>query len=74
MVAVCEWSLGQYDRTCWVRELLVLLPTLMNKLHAQWQGSYLIVSKTGEANYVVDIKDKNKQLRTFHGLKINPWR
>ena len=61
-----------YDRTARAREfkpgdrVLVLLPMSPHKLRAQWQGPYSIVEKNGEANYVVDMRDNNKRLRTFH--------
>lgn len=54
-----------YDRMAHAREfkpgdrVLVLLPTSTHKLRAQWQGPYSIVRKNGEANYVVDMKDRN---------------
>lgn len=70
-----EW----YDRTARSREfnpgdrVLVLLPTSTHKLRAQWQGPYDIIRKNGEANYVVDMKDKHKRLRTFHVNMLREW-
>lgn len=61
-----------YDKTARVREFrvgekeIVLLPTLMHKLRAQWQGPYTVVRKIGDAHYVVDMQDKRKRHRTFH--------
>ena len=68
-----------YDRTARTRgfmpgdKVLVLLPTSTNKLRAQWQGRYEIVQKNGEANYVVDMDDKRKRLRTFHVNMLRGW-
>ena len=68
-----------YDRTARAREftpgdkVLVLLPTSTNKLRAQWQGPYTVVQKNGEANYVVDMDDKRKRLRTFHVNMLREW-
>ena len=68
-----------YDRTARVREfgvgdrVVVLLPTSTHKLRAQWQGPYTIVRKFGEANYVVDMKDKGKRYRTFHINMLKRW-
>ena len=68
-----------YDRTARVREfgvgdrVVVLLPTSTHKLRAQWQGPYTIVRKFGEANYVVDMKDKGKRYRTFHVNMLKRW-
>lgn len=46
--------------------VLILLPTSTQILRVQRQGPYLIVRKNDKANYVVDVKDKNKRVRTFH--------
>ena len=68
-----------YDRTARAREftpgdkVLVLLPTSTNKVRAQWQGPYTVVQKNGEANYVVDMDDKRKRLRTFHVNMLREW-
>ena len=68
-----------YDRTARAREftpgnkVLVLLLTSTNKVRAQWQGPYTVVQKNGEANYVVDMDDKRKRLRTFHVNMLREW-
>ena len=68
-----------YDKTARARSfepgdrVLVLLPTSTNKLKAQWQGPYTIVERRGEANYVVDMEDKSKRLRTFHVNMLREW-
>ena len=68
-----------YDRTARARQfgvgdrVVVLLPTSTHKLRAQWQGPYTIIRKIGEANYVVDMKDKGKRYRTFHVNMLKRW-
>ena len=68
-----------YDRTARTRgfkpgdRVLVLLPTSTHKLRAQWQGPYRVVSKLGEANYVVDMDNKRKRQRTFHVNMLREW-
>ena len=68
-----------YDRTARTRgfkpgdRVLVLLPTSTHKLRAQWQGLYRVVSKLGEANYVVDMDNKRKRQRTFHVNMLREW-
>ena len=52
-----------YDRNARERELLsgeevlVLLPTSSNKLSAQWQGPYRVLSRVSGVNYDVHIPD-----------------
>ena len=36
-------------------KVLVLLPTSMSKLKAQWQGPYSVVAQKGRVNYEVDV-------------------
>lgn len=68
-----------YDRNSVKREfqpkdeVLVLLPTVTNKLLAQWQGPYTIVKKLGKVNYVVDMYDRKKRHRTFHINMLRKW-
>ena len=68
-----------YDRTACSRHfspgdrVLVLLPTSTHKLRAQWQGPYTIMEKRGEVNYVVDMGDRQKRLRTFHVNMLRLW-
>ncbi len=76
---VQEYQKRWYDKTTRVRELgvgekvIVLLPTSTHKLRAQWQGPYTVVRKIGDANYVVDMKDKAKRHRTFHVNMLKRW-
>ena len=45
-----------YDRATWIREftegdrVMVLVPTSIHKLRAQWQGPYTIAKKVDPAN------------------------
>jgi hypothetical protein len=36
-------------------EVLVLLPTSLNPILAQWQGPFKVVERVGDANYVIDL-------------------
>ena len=46
--------------------MLVLLPTLTNKLLARWQGLYQVLQQVGKVNYLVDMHDGSKRKRIFH--------
>ena len=46
--------------------VLVLLPTSTNKLLAQWQGLYQIVTRMGKLNYLLYMHDRRKRQRVFH--------
>ena len=68
-----------YDRTARARQfnpgdrVLVLLPTSTHKLRAQWQGPFTITEKKGEVNYVVDMGERRRRLRTFHVNMLRRW-
>ena len=68
-----------YDRTARVRQfnpgdrVLVLLPTSTHKLRAQWQGPFTIIERRGELNYVMDMGDRRRRLRTFHVNMLRQW-
>ena len=68
-----------YDRTARTRKfnpgdrVLVLLPTSTHKLRAQWQGPFAVTEKRGEVNYVVDMDDRRRRLRTFHVNMLRQW-
>jgi hypothetical protein len=68
-----------YDRTARTRKfnpgdrVLVLLPTSTHKLRAQWQGPFTATEKRGEVNYVVDMGDRRRWLRTFHVNMLRQW-
>ena len=47
-------------------QVLVLLPTEMSKLLAQWHGPYPVLRPLSPVNYEVDMYDKKKQRRIFH--------
>ena len=52
--------------------MLVLLPTLANKLHAKWQGPY-VVKKVGSVDYQVDMPDKKKRMKVLHVNMLRTW-
>ena len=41
--------------------VLELLPTSTNKLLAQWQGPYQIVTRMAKLNYLLDMHDRRKR-------------
>ena len=61
-----------YDTKARMREfkpgdlVLVLLPTSTNKLLAQWQGPYQVVTRMGKLTYLLDMHDRRKRQRVFH--------
>ena len=55
-------------------QVLVLLPTSMSKLLAQWQGLYPVLRHIGEKNYYqIDMVDKRKRKRIFHVNMLRKW-
>ena len=61
-----------YDRNARSRkfepgdQILVLLPTAMSKLLAQWQDSYEVVKPFGEVDYMISMHDRRNKHRMFH--------
>ncbi|KAL5510367.1 hypothetical protein EMCRGX_G005901, partial [Ephydatia muelleri] len=61
-----------YDQSARKREfmegdqVLVLLPTVTNKLMAKWQGPYCVKAKVTPVTYEIDMSDKKKRQRIFH--------
>ena len=51
-------------------QVLLLLPTKMNKLEMQWQGPYVIIKKVRENDYVIDIDGQNKM---FHANMLRKY-
>ena len=49
-------------------QVLVLLPTITNKLMAKWQGPYLIKAKVTPVTYEIDMSDRKKRQR-FNSMK-----
>ena len=70
---------GRYDQTARSRQfgqgdrVLVLLPTSTHKLRAQWQGPFTVIKRKGDVDYVVDVGDRRKRLRTFHINMLRKW-
>ena len=68
-----------YDQNAVDRELktgdhvLVLLPTDMSKLLAQWQGPYRVLERRGQVDYVIDMHDRKKRHWTFHINMLKKW-
>ena len=68
-----------YDRTAHVRQfnpgdhVLVLLPKSTHKLRVQWQGPFRTIESRGKVNYMVDMGDRRRRLRTFHINMLHQW-
>lgn len=68
-----------YDRSARMREfqtgdqVLVLLPTITNKLAAKWQGPYRVKERVGSVNYRVEMHDHRKKNRVFHVNMLKKW-
>lgn len=52
---------------------MVVLPTSVGALTAQWKGPYPILQKTGSVSYVVDMRGTRKRERTFHVNMLKKW-
>ena len=52
---------------------MVLLPTSISKLLAQWQGLYAIVRWIGAVKYEVDMIGRKKQHRVLHVNMLRKW-
>ena len=53
--------------------VLVLLPSSTSKLLAEWQGPYPITKQVGPVNYEVNMFDKRRKKRIFHGNMLRGW-
>jgi hypothetical protein len=68
-----------YDQNARKREflpgdqVLILLPTITNKLLAEWQRPYPITRRIREVNYEVRMTDRRKQKRIFHINMLRAW-
>ena len=68
-----------YDRNARVRDfepgeqVLVLLPTLANKLQAQCQGPYQVLRRVGAVDYMIDMHDSRKRKRILHVNMLRKW-
>ncbi|KAL5506395.1 hypothetical protein EMCRGX_G008021 [Ephydatia muelleri] len=54
-------------------QVLVLLPTVTNKLMAKWQGPYCVKAKVTPMTYEIDMSDKKKRQRIFHVNMLKGW-
>lgn len=66
--AAREWSfeVGQ--------KVLLLLPTVENKLLAKWQGPYTVLRKLGPTTYEIEMPERRKPKQTFHINLLKAWR
>ena len=65
-----------FDRKAKVRrfekgdKVLLLLPTKSNKLQLKWQGPFVIIEKSGENNYKVEV---GRAHRTYHANMLRKY-
>ncbi|XP_064470077.1 uncharacterized protein LOC135384822 [Ornithodoros turicata] len=68
-----------YDRNARPRvykendKVLVLRPTRANKLQVHWDGPFKVVRKLSETTYMVEIRGKRKEVRTYHTNLMKPY-
>ena len=68
LVKAREVQKGYYDRKCRLRKFaagdkcLVLLPTVSNKLLAQWKGPYVVQEKINDLNYLILVDGHPRRL------------
>eukprot|EP00795_Rhopilema_esculentum_P010424 gene10424-19126_t len=55
------------------QKVLVLLPLSKKKLHASWQGPYLVTKKFSDVDYEIDMHDNRKRRRIFHINMLKLW-
>ena len=53
--------------------MLVLLPSVTNKLLAQWQGPYPVMKQVTPVTYEVDMYDHKKRKSTLHVNMLKKW-
>ena len=54
-------------------QVLVLLPTSINKLLAEWRRPYSVVRKVGDVNYKVKLTDGRRKNHIFHVNMLRGW-
>ena len=69
-----------YDRTARERvfqegdTVLVLLPSVSNKLLVKWQGPYPVIRKLSDTTYQVRMEDKRNKVKVFHVNMLAKWK
>ena len=53
--------------------VLLLLPTAISKLLAQWQGPFRVVKKVGRVNYEIEMPHRRKKKQTYHTNLLKKW-
>lgn len=65
---------GTRTRSIEVDDLvLVLLPTVSNKLLARWQGPFPVLEKVGSTTYKVQTGNNTRGIKTFHINMLSRW-
>ena len=54
-------------------QVLVLLPTSTQKLHAQWQGPYTVKRPVGKVTYEVTMPERRRPNVVFHINMLRKW-
>ena len=54
--------------------MLVLLPSVSNKLLVKWQGPYPVLRKLSDTTCEVRMEDKQKKVKVFHVNMLAKWK
>ena len=54
-------------------QVLVLLPSLISKLLAQWQDPYEVIRQVNKVNYCIRMHNKRRKLKTFYINILKDW-
>ena len=53
--------------------VLVMLPTTINKLQAQWKGPYKVVKQVGKVDYRLELPGRRRCSSLFHVNMLRKW-
>ncbi|XP_029928572.1 uncharacterized protein LOC115374014 [Myripristis murdjan] len=56
------------------QQVLLLLPTVENKLLAKWQGPYSIVRKLSSTTYEIEMPERRNPRQAFHINLLKEWK
>uniref|UniRef100_A0A3Q1GC55 Gypsy retrotransposon integrase-like protein 1 n=1 Tax=Acanthochromis polyacanthus TaxID=80966 RepID=A0A3Q1GC55_9TELE len=56
------------------QQVLLLLPTVENKLLAKWQGPYNVLRKLSATTYEIEMPDRRNPKQTFHINLLKEWK
>ncbi len=56
------------------QQVLLLLPTVENKLLEKWQGPYTVLRKLSPTTYEIEMPDRRNPKQTFHINLLKEWK